>query len=426
MKEDYRTLSHRELTEKWIKTGYDFYTDIPPFINEEKERIKKEYKQFVKPDDWGDLEEDFEILTPDNISKIATGKPTSDKRYVFLSNIVSGIFDVDRLDYLRRDAYHSGVNIGNIDIWEIINSYTLAEDNGLWIAKLMPSAVTSLEILLTIRDLTYRQFYYNKSHRTAQEMIIRGMGDMVPKISIDKMIIMNDEELLREFEGSNGNSFTEDVSQRIRITNIYESLPLTISVFNDLDENSKRRWYELAFGVPNSNISTKEWLSAETEASSKLKLPSQNKVIFDIRHVPIVNLDEYKQKKFYDENEKVSLSLFDLAPHLKRTKGLQLIQTDKGKFEIDSTRNYIEEISKLYILIPFEYLNAITESCIDDIKKESNKTEIYKKHIINLEEVVDVFIKFLDIKDENFIKKLKERFKKDMCIYLDEYIQTKT
>lgn len=405
MREDYRKLEHTKLTQDWISKGYGPYEDISDFINKEASRLEKELKS-IFPRDWKDLEPYMDILTPENIAKIAVGLPPSDPRYSFLSNIVSGTFDVDRLDYLRRDAYHSGVQIGNIDIWEIIHNYTLGEVDGKWAAQLSPSAVTAVEILLIVRDFVYRQFYYSKLHRIAQEMLIRGMDQMLQNYSLDEMLRMTDEELLVAYDSARGNAFTKDIASRIRNRNIYEPLPCIINVSNDLDPSAKKNWYELAFGVPSPDTSTERWFEAETIATKIIKLPGENRVIFDIRPVPIVKTSEYEAKIFYDEFNKKSLSLFDLAPHLRERERLY--------------EQYIEQISQLMILLPFHCIDHISNLCLDEIKRGNNKDDVYKRHIKIFEPILDEFIKLLNMEDKEKIKTLKEKFIKDMIIYLEE------
>jgi len=426
MKDDYRRLRHRELTKEWIRKGVAPYNDVPAFLAKEAKRVEEEWKGMVERDKWTDIEYHTEILSPDNVANIAVGSPPtlgkdrSDFRYTFLSNIVSGVFDVDRMDYLRRDAYHAGFETGGVDIWEIIHSYTLAEEDGKWIAMLLPSASTALEILLSVRDLAYRQFYYNKMHRSAQEMMIRAMARMVEKYSVDELLVMNDEELLAALEGPRGDAFTRDVTARIRLRAVYEPLPFAIRISTDLDDSGKSAWAELAFQVPARDLAIERWLGSEEDASGKMKLPTHQRVVFDLRPIPLVERREYETPIFYDEVKKEKKSLFDLCPHLRMIRGTRLIQFDSKEIKIDLTLQYIEEVSQLLITLPFEYVDGIRESCTKEMAKGKSKDAVLACHVERLKSILEDLISFLRVQDEKTKTGLRQRFKESLTGYLED------
>jgi HD superfamily phosphohydrolase len=283
MKEDYRRLKHHKITKEWIYKGYGGFTDIPPFINIMREGVKKRFKAIIPKEDWGRIEDHIEkVLTVENIAKIAVGEPPSDKKYTFLSNIVSSVFDVDRMDYLRRDALHTGIETGRVDIWEILHSYTLFEENGKWIAGLSAQSATAVEALLVIRDLAYRKVYYHPVHRCAQEMMIRGMCEIVDKYGVDALATMTDEELLRAFD--EGDAFTKDVAQRIRLRAPYAALPFTTNVSMDLDSQAKSKWAGLTFTQPEHDKIVEKWLQHEKTSAKKIGLPNDRRIIDLLRN----------------------------------------------------------------------------------------------------------------------------------------------
>jgi hypothetical protein len=427
MKEDYLKMKHKGLSKNLIEGNFGDHKDIKDFINEESKRMEIEWKSRSEKSQWKKIDKFMTIMTPENIANIATGgSPPNNKEYTFLSNIVSGVFDVDRLDYLRRDAYHSGYQIGNIDIWEIIHSYILAKNGNVWTASLLPSAANSVEILLTVRDLTYRQFYYSRSHRVAQEMLIRGMVSISKVYSKEQLIIMDDEKLLSVFrntENGKGNAFTNDISERIRIRNIYEPLPFVIHVSKDLDESAKQRWFETVIEGPKRYDLVNKWLKSESRVSEIIKLPEENQVIFDIRAVPIVTTDEYESKIFYNEKLGESYSLLDLAPQLKLIKGIRKTAINGKEKEDDLTKNYIEEISQLLILLPYRYIYDMATNCKMEIDQGKSKDAVYIEQVKKLYPVRDAFINLLGIKKRITKDKIKEKFYNDMTQYLDELIQ---
>ena len=73
----------------------------------------------------------------------------------FLHQLVSGQLDMDRLDYLRRDSFYTGVTEGNIGSARIIKMLDVADDRLVIESK----GIYSIENFLTARRLMYWQGY---------------------------------------------------------------------------------------------------------------------------------------------------------------------------------------------------------------------------------------------------------------------------
>ncbi len=86
----------------------------------------------------------------------------------FLHQLVSGQLDVDRLDYLRRDSFFSGVVEGNIGSARIIKMLNVKNDKLVVEAK----GIYSIENFLTSRRLMYWQVYLHKTSVAAEKMLI--------------------------------------------------------------------------------------------------------------------------------------------------------------------------------------------------------------------------------------------------------------
>ena len=85
----------------------------------------------------------------------------------FLHQLVSGQLDVDRLDYLRRDSFFSGVVEGNIGSARIIKMLDVKDDKLVVEAK----GIYSIENFLTSRRLMYWQVYLHKTSVAAERML---------------------------------------------------------------------------------------------------------------------------------------------------------------------------------------------------------------------------------------------------------------
>jgi HD superfamily phosphohydrolase len=87
----------------------------------------------------------------------------------FLHQLISGQLDVDRMDYLTRDSFYSGVSEGVIGYDRILkmltvhNGQLMVEEKGLY----------SVEKFLVARRLMYWQVYLHKTVLAAEKMIIK-------------------------------------------------------------------------------------------------------------------------------------------------------------------------------------------------------------------------------------------------------------
>lgn len=87
----------------------------------------------------------------------------------FLHQLVSGQLDVDRLDYLRRDSFFTGVTEGIIGSARIIKMLNVKNDNLVVEEK----GIYSIENFLFARRFMYWQVYYHKTSVAAECMLIK-------------------------------------------------------------------------------------------------------------------------------------------------------------------------------------------------------------------------------------------------------------
>ena len=86
----------------------------------------------------------------------------------FLCNLVSGQLDVDRLDYLRRDSFYTGVSEGIVGAERIIKLINVT-DNELVVEE---KGIYSVEKLLIARRLMYWQVYLHKTVISTEFLIL--------------------------------------------------------------------------------------------------------------------------------------------------------------------------------------------------------------------------------------------------------------
>lgn len=87
----------------------------------------------------------------------------------FLHQLVSGQLDVDRMDYLTRDSFFSGVIEGYVAYDRILKMITV--HNGELMVE--EKGIYSIEKFLIARRLMYRQVYLHKTVLSAEQMLQR-------------------------------------------------------------------------------------------------------------------------------------------------------------------------------------------------------------------------------------------------------------
>ena len=95
----------------------------------------------------------------------------------FLHQMVSSQLDMDRLDYLKRDSFYTGVSEGVVNVERIIKMLFVAEDKLVVEEK----GIYSIEKFIIARRLMYWQVYLHKTVLAAENMmmmILKRAGEM--------------------------------------------------------------------------------------------------------------------------------------------------------------------------------------------------------------------------------------------------------
>ena len=95
------------------------------------------------------------------VSKPALADAAMPRWVRWLQPLLSGVFTVDNLDYVRRDAYLTGVAVGPVDV-ERLRRYTFISERGL---TLFEPGLPALEMFLTSRRFMYQQVYFHRTVR---------------------------------------------------------------------------------------------------------------------------------------------------------------------------------------------------------------------------------------------------------------------
>lgn len=114
----------------------------------------------------------FDATLPERVADLVQGK----HELTFLAKAVSGTFDVDRCDYLLRDAHATGVSYGSFDLDWLLRSLRFGvptSDKAPPLAIDGAKGIPAIESFLLARLFMFQQVYFHKTERASEWMLSR-------------------------------------------------------------------------------------------------------------------------------------------------------------------------------------------------------------------------------------------------------------
>jgi len=234
----------------------------------------------------------------------------------FFNQLVSGQLDIDRMDYLRRDCFFTGVAEGSISAERLIKMIDIANDELVVEEK----AIYSVENFLSSRRLMYWQVYLHKTTVSAEEMVIqlirRARFLVVGGVRLEMPIALQPffeksfglTDFLSEPTYLNTFSLLDDYDIWFCIKNwvchpdfvlsflargLMERRLLKVRISAErLDSNSLeelRKFYELELGISSEDVS---YLVFEKEVSNSAYISGGNRINVIYRNGDILDLSQ--------------------------------------------------------------------------------------------------------------------------------------
>lgn len=191
----------------------------------------------------------------------------------FLHSLVSSQLDMDRLDYLKRDSFYSGVTEGGIGTERIIKMLRVVKD-GLAVEE---KGIYSVEQFIVARRIMYWQVYLHKTVIAAEEMLKRAIKRA--KQEANKNGVFATPILGYFFRNENVDTY--DIQAP-------ENLKLTLETFAKLDDSD-------------IIVSLKEWENHSDKVLSELSKRILNRDIFKIE----ISKNKFSAEKISNLKEKV-------------------------------------------------------------------------------------------------------------------------
>ena len=156
------------------------------------------------------------------IGAVITGSSTHP-----LAGLVSGSLDLDKIDYLKRDALMCGVPYGEIDVDRLLACLVVVELDGRRRIGLLEKGLSALESLLFAKYQMYRNVYWHHASRSANAMFKRLVGGAVADGVIEPAALggATDDALIHDLAARDRTGIAQALRERRLYKRALELLP---------------------------------------------------------------------------------------------------------------------------------------------------------------------------------------------------------
>lgn len=158
-------------------------------------------------------------IDSDDVLGLIVGDPST--KYPALRELVSGPnLDADRMDYLLRDAYFTGVVSGRYDADQLVASLRLFERDGAAVVGIDARGVVALESFVVARYMMFAAVYFHHTTRLFERILQDALRELWPDPHaldpIDEFLRWDDFRVLNELRDRESES-ARALRERIRI-----------------------------------------------------------------------------------------------------------------------------------------------------------------------------------------------------------------
>jgi uncharacterized protein len=148
----------------------------------------------------------------DTVGSLITGTSAS-----ALQGLISGSLDLDKIDYLSRDARMCGVPYGTVDVDRLLTTLTLVTTSGgRDEVGVQEKGVSALESLLFAKYQMYRNVYWHHAVRSATCMFKRAVRGAVARgsVTVEGIAEATDDGLMEHLITRDGNALAAAIRAR--------------------------------------------------------------------------------------------------------------------------------------------------------------------------------------------------------------------
>lgn len=231
----------------------------------------------------------------DEVANLSVGRGNKEK--AFMNQIITSSVDVDKMDFLVRDTHHTGAEYGKVDIYRLIYTMGVADDN----LVVDSSALPTLEAFLIARVESFRAIYYHKTARAAQILLVKAMEaadeelDLCGFKSPEEYLEMDDYTVWSELKTCKKSSkIMKDLERRRLLKCAYE-----------LEMQAEDKSISSLFGLEGIRSQVEDELAAKAgvpagevfiDTPSLPSIPYQHMMDFDPMEIPIIDVEGDSRK----------------------------------------------------------------------------------------------------------------------------------
>lgn len=240
-----------------------------------------------------------------------------------LGSAISGELDVDRMDYLLRDSYYTGVAYGVIDVERLIYNMELGDN-----IVLKEKGVQAAESMLLARYFMYPSVYQHHTTRIINSMFKKCLKGLFETRKIDPMKIYryDDADIITTARDQRG--YIKDMTQRLDNRNLFKTV-FSLKLDELEDPDAVFQWGD------------EKIKKIEMELSEDMNIP-EGYLLVDIPEYP--SFDEMKTRVDVDGN---FMRLSDLSTIVHTLKDAKFNYADLCVY---TSKEYVDKMSGF----PFE------------------------------------------------------------------------
>lgn len=284
----------------------------------------------------------------------------------FFSRIITAFpIDSDRMDYLLRDSYFSGVNYGFYDINRIFASFMATSDKHYINLTFKGSGIDSMLRFIQSRTHLYNQVYFHKTNRAANTMLkaatrtnerekIKLLNDITDIGDLQKFYLQNSDEYF----------INETVMNEI------SSTELERNILEDLKSRKLfKRVYEQKVILNPSNFIKNDIISnIVREIENKLQQLEKDSIYSYV--------DMYKNETFKDSGSDKALKIATKDKVSNKYETSKEWETLNQEFKNSNINSYMVRVYLRRTFKDSNHFQYMKDTILDRIKCECEKLEI--------------------------------------------------
>ncbi len=206
---------------------------------------------------------------------------------LLLTQIISSQVDVDRMDYLLRDSYFTGVSYGSFDLGRILRTMRLKDDKLVFKA----SGIHALEDYFMARYQMYWQVYYHPVSRSFEMMLVKWFRavyyyfkeykdealSLVPLLApfvlekfvdIEKYLLLDEQSIIHYFKilsQFSSYNILKDLSYRLLNRKLFEHIPYSYDNYQRILKKIDELGFDKEFYVGLDQLSQRPYIPYNNE-----------------------------------------------------------------------------------------------------------------------------------------------------------------